>query len=25
VLRRREDGSWGIAIDDPWGGALTAG
>jgi uncharacterized protein (TIGR02246 family) len=20
VLRRREDGSWGIAIDDPWGG-----
>ena len=24
VLRRREDGSWGIAIDDPWGGARTA-
>jgi uncharacterized protein (TIGR02246 family) len=21
VLRRRPDGSWGIAIDDPWGGA----
>jgi uncharacterized protein (TIGR02246 family) len=21
VLRRRDDGSWGIAIDDPWGGA----
>jgi uncharacterized protein (TIGR02246 family) len=20
VLRRRPDGSWGIAIDDPWGG-----
>jgi uncharacterized protein (TIGR02246 family) len=20
VLRRRADGSWGIAIDDPWGG-----
>jgi uncharacterized protein (TIGR02246 family) len=20
VLRRRSDGSWGIAIDDPWGG-----
>jgi uncharacterized protein (TIGR02246 family) len=20
VLRRREDGSWAIAIDDPWGG-----
>ena len=20
VLRRREDGSWGIVIDDPWGG-----
>jgi ketosteroid isomerase-like protein len=20
VLRRREDGSWGILIDDPWGG-----
>jgi uncharacterized protein (TIGR02246 family) len=25
VLRRREDGSWGIAIDDPWGGAQAAG
>jgi uncharacterized protein (TIGR02246 family) len=25
VLRRREDGSWGIAIDDPWGGAPAAG
>jgi uncharacterized protein (TIGR02246 family) len=25
VLRRREDGSWGIAIDDPWGGAQPAG
>ena len=24
VLRRRADGSWGIAIDDPWGGARTA-
>jgi uncharacterized protein (TIGR02246 family) len=24
VLRRRDDGSWGIAIDDPWGGAGTA-
>jgi uncharacterized protein (TIGR02246 family) len=21
VLSRRDDGSWGIAIDDPWGGA----
>jgi uncharacterized protein (TIGR02246 family) len=21
VLSRRPDGSWGIAIDDPWGGA----
>jgi uncharacterized protein (TIGR02246 family) len=21
VLHRRPDGSWGIAIDDPWGGA----
>jgi len=21
VLRRRPDGSWGILIDDPWGGA----
>jgi uncharacterized protein (TIGR02246 family) len=21
VLRRRPDGSWGIAIDDPWGAA----
>jgi uncharacterized protein (TIGR02246 family) len=21
VLHRRSDGSWGIAIDDPWGGA----
>jgi uncharacterized protein (TIGR02246 family) len=20
VLRRREDGNWGIAVDDPWGG-----
>jgi uncharacterized protein (TIGR02246 family) len=20
VLRRRDDGSWGIVIDDPWGG-----
>jgi uncharacterized protein (TIGR02246 family) len=25
VLRRREDGSWGIAIDDPWGGGHDAG
>jgi uncharacterized protein (TIGR02246 family) len=25
VLRRREDGSWGIAIDDPWGGGRVAG
>jgi uncharacterized protein (TIGR02246 family) len=25
VLRRRGDGSWGIAIDDPWGGAQPAG
>jgi uncharacterized protein (TIGR02246 family) len=24
VLRRREDGSWGIAIDDPWGGGPVA-
>jgi uncharacterized protein (TIGR02246 family) len=24
VLRRREDGSWGIAIDDPWGGGQAA-
>jgi uncharacterized protein (TIGR02246 family) len=22
VLSRRPDGSWGIAIDDPWGGAV---
>jgi uncharacterized protein (TIGR02246 family) len=21
VMRRREDGSWGILVDDPWGGA----
>ena len=21
VLRRREDGGWGIAVDDPWGSA----
>jgi uncharacterized protein (TIGR02246 family) len=21
VLRRRADGSWGIVVDDPWGGA----
>jgi uncharacterized protein (TIGR02246 family) len=21
VFRRRPDGSWGIAVDDPWGGA----
>jgi uncharacterized protein (TIGR02246 family) len=21
VLRRREDGRWGIAVDDPWGSA----
>jgi uncharacterized protein (TIGR02246 family) len=21
VLRRRADGTWGIAVDDPWGGA----
>ena len=21
VLRRRDDGSWGILIDDPWGAA----
>jgi uncharacterized protein (TIGR02246 family) len=21
VLRRRTDGTWGIAVDDPWGGA----
>ena len=20
VMRRREDGSWGILVDDPWGG-----
>jgi uncharacterized protein (TIGR02246 family) len=25
VLRRRKDGSWGIAIDDPWGGRQAAG
>ena len=25
VLRRREDASWGIVIDDPWGGAQAAG
>jgi uncharacterized protein (TIGR02246 family) len=25
VLRRRADGSWGIAIDDPWGGGGVAG
>jgi uncharacterized protein (TIGR02246 family) len=25
VLRRRADGSWGIAIDDPWGGGQIAG
>jgi uncharacterized protein (TIGR02246 family) len=25
VLRRRRDGTWGIAIDDPWGGAQAAG
>lgn len=25
VLRRREDGSWGIAIDDPWGGGQVTG
>jgi uncharacterized protein (TIGR02246 family) len=25
VLLRRGDGSWGIAIDDPWGGAPGAG
>jgi uncharacterized protein (TIGR02246 family) len=25
VMRRREDGSWGIAIDDPWGGSEDAG
>jgi uncharacterized protein (TIGR02246 family) len=25
VLRRRADGSWGIAIDDPWGGGPVAG
>lgn len=24
VLRRRADGSWGIAIDDPWGGGAEA-
>ncbi len=24
VLRRRDDGSWGIAIDDPWGGVQAA-
>jgi uncharacterized protein (TIGR02246 family) len=24
VLRRREDGSWGIAIDDPWSGSRAA-
>jgi uncharacterized protein (TIGR02246 family) len=23
VMRRRDDGSWGILIDDPWGGAAT--
>jgi uncharacterized protein (TIGR02246 family) len=23
VLRRREDGRWGILIDDPWGGAAA--
>jgi uncharacterized protein (TIGR02246 family) len=21
VMRRRDDGSWGILVDDPWGGA----
>jgi uncharacterized protein (TIGR02246 family) len=21
IMRRREDGSWGILVDDPWGGA----
>jgi uncharacterized protein (TIGR02246 family) len=25
VLRRRDDGSWGIVIDDPWGGGQAAG
>jgi ketosteroid isomerase-like protein len=25
VLRRRSDGSWGVIIDDPYGGAGTAG
>jgi uncharacterized protein (TIGR02246 family) len=25
VLRRRPDGSWGVIIDDPYGGAGTAG
>ena len=25
VMRRRGDGSWGIAIDDPWGGSQAAG
>jgi hypothetical protein len=20
VMRRRDDGSWGILVDDPWGG-----
>ena len=24
VLRRRADGSWGIAIDDPWGAGAQA-
>ena len=24
VLRRRPDGSWGVLIDDPWGGAGAA-
>ncbi|HEX5979650.1 MAG TPA: SgcJ/EcaC family oxidoreductase [Thermoleophilaceae bacterium] len=23
VLRRRADGAWGIAIDDPWGGGVA--
>jgi uncharacterized protein (TIGR02246 family) len=25
VLRRRRDGSWGVIIDDPYGGAGTTG
>ena len=24
VLRRRDDGCWGIVIDDPWGGGQAA-